>query len=1004
MKKIYVLCLLLFLNLPSFAQCWSKIATGQVQTFAIKADGTLWAWGYNNYGMLGDGTTNYRNTPVQIGTDNNWRDISGGQTNTLAIKTDGTLWAWGHNDFGQLGNGTTVDVLVPTQIGTDTNWSKIDAGYGQNLALKTDGTLWAWGRNNIGQIGDATLVNKLIPTQIGTATTWVTISAGLSHSAAIQSNGTLWTWGANSDGQLGIGTTVYKSIPTQVSGSWSMVDAGFAQTLAIKTDGSLWSWGFNANGGLGDGTIISRNSPVHIGTATNWSKIAAGQYFSLAIKTDGTLWASGVNNYGALGDGTGVDKHVHIQVGTETTWSEISAVGYHSVSIKADNTLWTWGRGDYGQMADGTYSGKYSPIEVNTTHTTSISTCGSYTWADNSQTYTTTGVYIGSTNNCVTEKLNLTISPTATPTAINQVLNLGATVNNLVATGSNLQWYDVATNGAALASNTVLTSGIYYVSQTVNTCESARKAVTVTINATLAPTATDTQSFCQGATVASLVATGTALQWYDVATNGTALAGTTLLTTGNYYVSQTLNSSESPRTTVAVTVNANVTYYADADGDTYGNAAVTQVSCTGAPAGYVSNSLDCNDTNASVHPGAIEICGDGIDNDCNGVVDETCHTEIKTTQWNITLASLDTQIIANATVAAQMYRFEVSNGGTTNIFETTKYNFDLTKVPGTAYATTYSIRVALKIGGTWGDYGNAHNVTTPALASNTVLSTKLLPAFCGAILATLDTKIGAVPVYAVIGSTGNYRFEIKTGGITTLYDSPTYNFRLTDAGIATYGTTYNIRVATLVNGVYGNYGASCNVSTPILTVNTVPTTTIQSSFCGNVLAALDTKIAAVPVYGATKGRYEVTISGGSPVVFEVAAYSITLSQTGVVVGYNTAYTIRVAAFIGGVWGNYGSSCTVTTPAAPGARLKVKSFEVSAYPNPFETAFNLNLETPSKEEVTIAVYDMMGKLVETHQVNPMEVANLQIGSHFAAGIYNVIVSQANEMQAIRLIRK
>jgi hypothetical protein len=135
----------------------------------------------------------------------------------------------------------------------------------------------------------------------------------------------------------------------------------------------------------------------------------------------------------------------------------------------------------------------------------------------------------------------------------------------------------------------------------------------------------------------------------------------------------------------------------------------------------------------------------------------------------------------------------------------------------------------------------------------------------------------------------------------------------------------------------------------------------------------------------------------------VAASNFMLSQTGVAVLYNTNYSIRVAAFVNGVWGNYGASCTVTTPPAP-ARLKAKSFEVSAYPNPFETAFNLSIETPNKEAVTIAVYDMMGKLVETHQVNPTEVENLQIGNNFAAGIYNVIVSQANDMQAIRLIRK
>jgi hypothetical protein len=129
-----------------------------------------------------------------------------------------------------------------------------------------------------------------------------------------------------------------------------------------------------------------------------------------------------------------------------------------------------------------------------------------------------------------------------------------------------------------------------------------------------------------------------------------------------------------------------------------------------------------------------------------------------------------------------------------------------------------------------------------------------------------------------------------------------------------------------------------------------------------------------------------------------------LSQTGVAVLYNTAYSIRVAAFVGGIWGDYGASCTVTTPANPAGRLKDKTFEVVAFPNPYDTAFNLNLETPSKENVTVAVYNMMGKLVETHQVNPMEVANLQLGSNFSTGIYNVIVSQGDNSKAVRLIRK
>ena len=449
-----------------------------------------------------------------------------------------------------------------------------------------------------------------------------------------------------------------------------------------------------------------------------------------------------------------------------------------------------------------------------------------------------------------------------------------------------------------------------------------------------------------------------------------------------------------------LTIAPTVTYYADVDADGYGNASVSQVSCSGAPANYVANNTDCNDTNATVHPGAVEICGDGIDNNCNGIVDETCLTEIRSSQWNVTLASLQTQIVAYYIPNYQMYCFEVTKGSEVRTYEVAKYNFDLTRIPGTTYNTTYSIRVAIKMGGTWGNYGSAHNVTTPTLLIPTVLITKLLPEFCGITLAALDTKIGATPVYAATG----YRFEITTSGVTTVFNSETYNFRLSQSGIAAYGTTYSIRVAAQVNGIYGIYGASCTVSTPAALSNNVPTTNIIPSLCGTTLATKDAKITAVMITGATKGRYEITKAGSAPVVYEVASTVIKLSQTGVVVDYNTAYSIRVAAFVGGVWGNYGASCTVTTPAMPITRLKAKTFEVSAYPNPFETAFNLSLETPSKEDVTIAIYDMIGKLIETHQVNPTEVANLQIGNNFAAGIYNVIISQANEMDAIRLIRK
>ena len=192
---------------------------------------------------------------------------------------------------------------------------------------------------------------------------------------------------------------------------------------------------------------------------------------------------------------------------------------------------------------------------------------------------------------------------------------------------------------------------------------------------------------------------------------------------------------------------------------------------------------------------------------CSGIPS----TKVRASQCGITLATLNSKIAANLVNAAQMYRFEVSNGISFNTIEVNKYNFSLTVIPGITYATTYSIKVAVKIAGVWGVYGQACSVTTPALTVSTIPITRIRSTFCGTTLAALTTKIPALIVYNAEG----YRFEITAAGVITVYDSISYNFRLSDAGIvATSGTTYAIRVAAKVAGVYGNYGVSCNVTTP----------------------------------------------------------------------------------------------------------------------------------------------------------------------------------------------
>jgi alpha-tubulin suppressor-like RCC1 family protein len=387
--KNFLILFLCLISLKSTSQCWNQISVGTFHTLAITTDGTLWAWGKNDLGQLGDGTNINKNTPVRIGTESNWSKICAGADFTIAIKTDGTLWAWGNNLNGQLGDGTNTNKNVPTRIGTSTNWSEISAGTYHVLAIKTTGTLWAWGQNSYNILG-LSIASVNVPTQVGTATNWSKVSTKLWHSIAIKTDGTLWGWGRNNIGQLGNGTTTNLTTPTKIGieANWVSVSVGAYHTIAIKTNGTLWAWGENGYYQLGDGTTNNKNIPSQIGTNINWSKIYAGEYHNHAIKTDGTLWSWGSNGYGVSGNGT-TNGNIYLptQIGTSTNWSKVSTWRYHSIGIKGANEIWAWGYNLNGQLGDGTNIDKNSPVYVNcltsiatitTTTVSSISSTSAY--------------------------------------------------------------------------------------------------------------------------------------------------------------------------------------------------------------------------------------------------------------------------------------------------------------------------------------------------------------------------------------------------------------------------------------------------------------------------------------------------------------------------------------------------------------------------------------------------------------------------------------------------
>ncbi|MFL5352434.1 RCC1 domain-containing protein [Archangium sp.] len=344
----------------------TRIAGGWYFSLELRQDGTVWGWGTNQRGQLGDGTTLQRNTPVRVMGLDNVESIAAADRHSLVLKKDGTVWAWGGNDFGQLGDGSFTDRYTPVQVVGLTGVVAIAAGGVQSLALKQDGTVWAWGYNGTGALGDGTTIDRNTPVQVVGLTGVVAIAEGDTDSLAVRSDGSVWAWGYNYFGELGDGTTSMRTTPVQVSGLTGVVavSVGNTHSMALKLDGTVWAWGSNGDGSLGDGTTIQRTTPVQVLGLSGVTAIDAGVGFSLVLKQDGTAWAWGYNGWAQLGDGTTTRRMTPVQVPGLSGVATISTGAAHSLALKQDNSAWAWGYNGYGQLGDGTTTQRSSPVRV----------------------------------------------------------------------------------------------------------------------------------------------------------------------------------------------------------------------------------------------------------------------------------------------------------------------------------------------------------------------------------------------------------------------------------------------------------------------------------------------------------------------------------------------------------------------------------------------------------------------------------------------------------------
>ncbi|HET9420491.1 MAG TPA: PKD domain-containing protein [Nocardioides sp.] len=264
----------------------TQVSTGHYHSLALLADGSVWTWGYNYAGMLGDGSTTIRNRPVKVSGTRTYQYVAAGRDMSYAVATDGTVWAWGLNGDGQLGDGTTTTRTTPVRVGTLTNVVQVAGGRDHGLAVRSDGTVWAWGWNAYGQVGDGTLTDRLTPVQVTSGVSMV--AAGAHHSFGLRTSGQVASWGRNYRNELGDGTSTNRTRPVTVLGVANAVHIGSGRDhgLAVISGGAVRAWGHNSSGQLGDGTTTSRSSSVLVPGVADATRVTGGAEYSVAITAD----------------------------------------------------------------------------------------------------------------------------------------------------------------------------------------------------------------------------------------------------------------------------------------------------------------------------------------------------------------------------------------------------------------------------------------------------------------------------------------------------------------------------------------------------------------------------------------------------------------------------------------------------------------------------------------------------------------------------------------------
>jgi alpha-tubulin suppressor-like RCC1 family protein len=335
---------------------FTQVAVGTSFTCALKSDQTVWCWGLNSSGQLGDGTTTNRNRPVQVSGLTGVTAIDNQSDFACALKSDQTVWCWGNGGFGQLGNGATVNASTPVQASGLSGVVQISVGYGHGCAVLSDGTVRCWGWNVNQMLGNGTTVSSSTPIAVSGITTATQIRAGAWQNCVLLANQTLTCWGGGTGGFRGDGNATSastKSSPTGISGV-TMLSNAHGQHICVKlSDQSVKCWGYNDHGQVGDNTQVDKNSPVVIADLAGVIGISSANHTSCAIKADQTVLCWGWGSWNQLGNGSNADKFVPTAVPNVAGANQVSAGYTHTCVLLTDTSIQCWGRNQSGEIGNG---------------------------------------------------------------------------------------------------------------------------------------------------------------------------------------------------------------------------------------------------------------------------------------------------------------------------------------------------------------------------------------------------------------------------------------------------------------------------------------------------------------------------------------------------------------------------------------------------------------------------------------------------------------------------